>query len=132
VQAQVLRHAVADHLDDPATFARVYDARTQQRVTPFYRAQVAADMTRLAEMDAVAHGAPPPPPPDTPMTRLLAAAGTDPVAFRALIETVTCMAFPEQVVSRPAVRAAIERGTDRVVGPQPGPDRAGLLDLLAA
>ncbi len=130
-QAQLLRQAVAGHLDDPMTFARVYDERTDTVVTPFYWSQIKADRTRAAEMDAIRHGIPPAPP-DPLMTRFQSAAMYDPDVYRGLLEIATCLALPRDVLSRPAVQAGIERYGDAPPLPTPGPDRAELLDLLTA
>jgi 2-polyprenyl-6-methoxyphenol hydroxylase-like FAD-dependent oxidoreductase len=130
LHAQLLRHTVRDHLDDPAVLALAWESRTDEVVGPYYRNQVAADRFRAAEMAALRAGDPPPPRPDSPMTRLLAAAGTDADAYRGLLETVFCTALPEEVTARPAVAAALARPPGPPP-PVPGPDRARLLELLS-
>ncbi|SNR55058.1 FAD-dependent oxidoreductase [Blastococcus mobilis] len=130
-QAQLLRRAVAGHLDDPVTLARVYEERTDAVVAPFYWSQVRADRARAAEMDAIRQGIPPAPP-DPLMIRFQSAAMYDPDVYRGLLEIVTCLTFPRDVLSRPAVQAGIERHGDAAPRPSPGPDRAALLDLLTA
>lgn len=130
VHAQLLRHVVRDGLDRPAEFARAFDERTEDVVAPFYRNQVAADRDRIAEMTAAQQGAPPPAP--NPVTAgLLAAAGVDPDAWRGLLETVLCMAQPQEVLARPAVKTAMDQHGDRRPPAPPGPDRSQLLELLA-
>lgn len=131
VHAQQLRAVVRDHLDDPAGFARAWDEHTERFVTPFYRHQVAADRARIAEMTALRDGVPPPVP-DSPMARLTAAAARDPDAFGGLIETVLCLALAHEVLARPQVADAIQRWGHAAPAPAPGPDRAQLLELLAA
>ena len=130
VHAQLLRAVVAAHLDDPAALAQVWDEATEQVVTPFYRNQVAADQRRIAEMRAVAAGALPPPP-DPVMGRLPVAAAQDADVFRAMIEMLTCLAQPQEVLARPGMRERIVNAVP--VGPPPrwGPDRTELLELLA-
>lgn len=130
VHAQLLRRAVAEHLGDPGTFAQAWDERTEEVVTPFVRNQQAADRSRIAEMSALAEGVGPPGE-DPLMTAFLAAAGVDPMAFRGLLETVLCMAQPQEVLARPEVKAAIAAVGSAVPRPAPGPDRARLLELLA-
>jgi 2-polyprenyl-6-methoxyphenol hydroxylase-like FAD-dependent oxidoreductase len=153
MHAQLLRHTVREHLDDPAAFARAFDARTEDVVGPFYRNQIAADRARAAEMAALRVGRDPargdrprtecgvdaswpdrsllPPRPATPMTRLVSAAAADADAFRGLIETVVCTALPDDVVARPAVAAALGRRNGATPPPPvPGPDRAQLVELL--
>ncbi len=131
IHAQLLRRVVAAHLSDPATFARQWDEATEQSVAPFYRNQIAADQARVAQMDALRQGFDPPQP-DPLMTRFLTAATQDADVFRALIETVVCVALPQEVLARPGMRERIERiGTTEPAKP-PGPDRAQLLQLLDA
>ena len=130
LHAQVLRGVVRRHLDDPAALARACDEQPERVVAPFYRNQVAADRARLAEMSALRNGAAPTPS-DTPMARLLRAAAWDADAFRGVIETVVCVALPEDVLGRPAVAAALEAYGGQAPPPVPGPDRRQLLDLIA-
>jgi 2-polyprenyl-6-methoxyphenol hydroxylase-like FAD-dependent oxidoreductase len=131
MEAQLLRQVVAAHLDDPATFCEAYAWRLDQEVAPYYRGQVRADRQRVAEMIAVREGREPPAP-DPTTARFLAAAGTDADAFRAFIETVQCLALPQEVLARPAVARAVAAVGDDPPPPFPGPDRAALLRLLAA
>jgi hypothetical protein len=65
------------------------------------------------------------------MTRLIVAAGSDPDAFRALIETVQCLALPQDVFQRPGMIETLERHGGEQPNPAPGPDREQLLSLLA-
>jgi 2-polyprenyl-6-methoxyphenol hydroxylase-like FAD-dependent oxidoreductase len=131
VHARLLRHAVRATLDDPAELVRGFHERTDAVVAPFVRSQVATDRFRIAEMIAAREGTDPPP--ANPATRaLLAAAAVDPDAFRGMLEIVLCTAQPAEVLARPAVRAAVERHADDVPAAPPGPDRARLLELLAA
>jgi hypothetical protein len=55
------------------------------------------------------------------MTRLQAAAGGDAGVFRGLLETIQCLAQPQEVLARPEIPP-----------PFPGPNRKELLDLLTA
>jgi flavin-dependent dehydrogenase len=130
VHAQLLRRNVRDHLGDPANFAWAWDEGTEQYVAPFYWNQIRADRARLAEMTALREGRAWTPD-DSAMSRLAAAAPYDADLFRALIETITCMALPQEVTSRPAIKAKIEQ-SDRQALPTPGPDRQQLLNLLTA
>ena len=129
VHAQLLRRTVAKYLDDPAAFARAWDEGTEQQVAPFFRNQIRADRARLAQMSALREGRQPLPP-DPAVGRLLSAAMQDPVLFRAFLETVTCLALPEEVLARPAIAEAVDRLGAEPPPPLPGPDRARLLDLL--
>ena len=129
IQAQQLRAVVAAHLDDPAALALAYDACTEQVVAPYYRNQVAADRVRIAEMSALADGREPPAP-DPVMSRFGAAAMQDADVFRGLIESLTCLATPQEVLSRPGVRERVEECGSAAPPPFPGPDRARLLELV--
>jgi 2-polyprenyl-6-methoxyphenol hydroxylase-like FAD-dependent oxidoreductase len=128
MHAQQLRHAVAAHLDQPARLARAFDQHTAALVAPYYWDKVADDRARLAALTAhrqhrVAD------PPGTPTARLVAAAAYDPDAFRGLIDIISCLALPEQVLARPAVQAAVHR-EHRRPSAIPGPDRDQLLQML--
>ena len=70
-----------------------------------------------------------PGPPGTPTARLLPAAAYDPDAFRGLIDIISCLALPEQVLARPAVQAAVHR-EHRLPPTVPGLDRDQLLHML--
>ena len=56
----------------------------------------------------------------------------DPDVYRALMEIVTCLALPQEVLARPGMQERLERFADAPPPrPTPGPDRARLLELLA-
>ncbi|MGO8960605.1 MAG: FAD-dependent oxidoreductase [Streptosporangiaceae bacterium] len=129
VHAQLLRKTVRAHLDDPAGFARAWDVSTEQLVGPFYQNQIKADRARLAAMSALREGREWSPPASI-MARLTAAASNDADVFRALTETVLCLALPEEVIERPRIREHIEQSGCHAPPPAPGPDRAALLQLL--
>jgi 2-polyprenyl-6-methoxyphenol hydroxylase-like FAD-dependent oxidoreductase len=131
VHAQELRAVVADTLADPAKFALAFDERTEAVVAPFYRNQVAADRARIAQMTAIRDGREPPRS-ESIMARFVAAAAYDPDLFRGLIETVLCMALPQEVLERPGIKDKIEQYGDAEPPAMPGPDRGELLRLLAA
>jgi 2-polyprenyl-6-methoxyphenol hydroxylase-like FAD-dependent oxidoreductase len=129
VHAQLLRRTVRTHLDDPAGFAQTWDEGTEQLVGPFYQNQIKADRARLTAMTALREGREWSPP-DSAMARLTAAASCDADVFRALMETVLCLALPEEVIERPGIRAQIKQSGRHSPPPAPGPDRAQLLHLL--
>src|SRR5215468_8544576 len=129
IHAQLLRRAVREHLDNPGRFAEVWHEYTEEGVQPFYRNQIEADRIRLAEMNAIRHGVEPPPP-TGPTAQLIAAAGSDADAFRALIETVECLALPQDVFQRPGMIEKLERYAGEQAAAAPGPDRKQLLSLL--
>jgi 2-polyprenyl-6-methoxyphenol hydroxylase-like FAD-dependent oxidoreductase len=131
VHAQQLRAVVRDTLADPVAFGLAFDERTEAVVAPFYRNQVAADRARIGEMTAIRDGLQPPRA-NSIMARFMAAAGYDPDVFRGLLETILCMALPQEVLERPGMRDKIEQYRDAEAPPTPGPDREELLRLLAA
>lgn len=130
LHAQLLRQTVRDRLGDPAGFARAWDERTEAMLAPHYRNQISADRIRLAQMDALRAGREPPPD-DSFAAGLLAAANTDPDAFRAFLEIAFCLALPDEVRERPGMREKAERARHEPQQPAPGPDRRQLLRLLA-
>jgi flavin-dependent dehydrogenase len=130
IHAQQFRRVVADHLDDPAALASAWDEATEAAVTPYYRNQIAADRTRMAQMVALRTGAPLPPPEPMSM-RFLTAAMRDADVFRALLEVNLCLALPQEVLARPAVRTRIDQLDPAASPPRvPGPDREQLVGLL--
>ena len=64
------------------------------------------------------------------MSGLAAAAAYDAEAFRALLETVLCLALLQEVFARPGMKDKIAQWADRSA-PFPGPDRRQLMGLLA-
>ncbi|MGH3978380.1 MAG: FAD-dependent oxidoreductase, partial [Pseudonocardiaceae bacterium] len=131
IHAQLLRKAVRAHLDDPAAFARVWDEHTERFVAPYYRNQIAADRVRIAEMNALRNGLESPAP-DSMMGRFVTAAGYDADVFRGLIETVLCLALPQEVLERPGIKGKIDELGQGPPVRIPGPDRDQLLRLLSA
>jgi 2-polyprenyl-6-methoxyphenol hydroxylase-like FAD-dependent oxidoreductase len=129
VHAQRLRDVVRDGLDEPVEFVRRLDAVTETDVSPFFRNQIAADRRRMAEMEA-ARSLTEPPPPGPEMQAIAAAVPRDPDVFRGMLETILCLALPQEVFSRPGFieRVGAFAGEEPIT--PPGPDRAQLLDLV--
>jgi 2-polyprenyl-6-methoxyphenol hydroxylase-like FAD-dependent oxidoreductase len=130
IHAQLLRNAVREHFDNPGVFAQVWDDYTERGVQPYYRNQIAADRARLAEMNAIRQGIEPPVQ-DSPVTRLAMAATYDADVFRALLETVQCLALPQEVLQRPGMMDKVDRYARSEPPSVPGPDREQLLSMLA-
>jgi 2-polyprenyl-6-methoxyphenol hydroxylase-like FAD-dependent oxidoreductase len=133
--AACLRDTVRAHGDDPRAFALAWDEATERELTPWYRATIAGDRARLAEIEAIRAGQPPPPPP-TPAAALARALpqamGLDPDVFRAGVEIIGCLTLPQDVFARPGLaERVLELGQDGNGGPPLGPDREELLKLLA-
>jgi 2-polyprenyl-6-methoxyphenol hydroxylase-like FAD-dependent oxidoreductase len=130
VHAQLLRKTARGYLDDPAGLARAWEEGTERLVAPFYWNQIRADRARLAEMTALRQGREWDPP-DSIVGRLAATAPYDADVFRAFLETVLCLALPQDVVERSGIKDKIEQSGHRTPPPTPGPDRRQLLQLLA-
>jgi 2-polyprenyl-6-methoxyphenol hydroxylase-like FAD-dependent oxidoreductase len=129
IHAQVLRDALRKEPDNPLAFVHAYDAETEKTVAPFYWNQITADRRRIDEMTALREGTEPPPP-DPRVVHFMTAAMCDGDVFRGLLETITCLSTPQQVLARPDIAAKVqELGTDHMFQ-LPGPGRARLLDLL--
>jgi 2-polyprenyl-6-methoxyphenol hydroxylase-like FAD-dependent oxidoreductase len=122
---------IGDHLDDPLALATAHDQMTQARITPWYRDTVGFDRARKAQIDAAIDGRPAPAPAGA-AAELQKAMLYDPDIFRAFLETISMVTPPAEVLARPGLSERILATTrereDFVV---PGPDRAGLLQLLA-
>ena len=130
VHTQLLRRMVREHLSDPAGFAQAWDEGTERLVAPYYWNQIAADRIRLAEMTALREGRPWFPP-DSMMSRLANAARYDAEVFRAFLETLMCLALPQEVIQRPDIKDAVEQLGHKSPPPAPGPNRQQLLQLLS-
>jgi 2-polyprenyl-6-methoxyphenol hydroxylase-like FAD-dependent oxidoreductase len=128
-----LRGVVREHVDDPAAFAEAWDTVTEEELTPWYRATVAVDRARVAEIEAIVAGAPPAKPPEGPAaagTKLPLAARFDPEAFRAMLDIIACLELPRNVLARPGLTDRVLAATDGVeVTPPPAPSRDELLRL---
>lgn len=81
-------------------------------------------------MDALRNGLEPPTP-DSMMGRFGTAAGYDADVFRGLVETVLCLALPQEVVERPGIKDKIDELGKGAPMRMPGPDRDQLLQLLS-
>ena len=130
MHAQRLRPTVAKHAHDPEELALAWHAATEEHVTPFYRNQVKADTTRIAQMKAHQQGAGVPPL-DESWALLSSAATKDADCFRGIMDMVYCLAWPEQVYARPQVAEAMARFGTTEPPPLLGPDRNELLALIS-
>jgi 2-polyprenyl-6-methoxyphenol hydroxylase-like FAD-dependent oxidoreductase len=130
-----LRDVVREHADDPPAFAAAWRAATEQELGPWYRATVAVDRARLAEIDALRAGRAPEPPDDAAAAvraALPLAMGRDADVFRAGLEITGCLALPEEVFARPGLaQRVLALAADGNGAPQWGPDRQQLLRLVA-
>jgi len=129
LHAQRLRHCVRAGLDDAAAFARRFDSATEHDVAPFFHDQVANDRARIAQMEALRNGVDTPA--SEPMTELFGDALLfDADVFRAAMETVTCLALPQEILARPGMAERIATRAGGTPMPFPGPSRDQLLQLI--
>jgi hypothetical protein len=136
MHAVLLRDTLRGHAGDGAALAAAWDEATGRELAPWYESTVAADRTRIAQLQAARTGGPYTVPAD-PASRLRAALplamGADPDVFRGAIEILGCVTPPGEVFARPGfaekvMAAAAARGD----APMPGPDREELLRLVGA
>lgn len=131
LHARALRDSLREHPDDLAAFATAFQGLTEDRVAPYVQAQLRTDRARFAEMDALRRGEPAPAG-DPDAAAFAVAAMEDPEVFRALLEVVTCLALPGEVLARPRIADAVARRRGEVPAPPRGPDRRELVALIAA
>jgi 2-polyprenyl-6-methoxyphenol hydroxylase-like FAD-dependent oxidoreductase len=134
VHAQALRRTLGRHLDsvvDHEALARDWHDVTETSVAPFWETQIAMDRVRLAEMEALRDGREVPAR-EGPLELLLASMETDPVLLRAGAEQLLCLDTAQAILARPEVASRLA-GIGAMPAPVDlrGPDRAGLLELLA-
>ncbi len=130
VQAQALRNAARSSLSDPVALAVEFADLTERDVAPFVHNQMAADRARIAEMEALRNGEEPPAP-NPVMRKVFAALPYDADVFRGMLETILCLAFPQEVLARPGFMERVDAHQDKQPSGAPGPDRKELLALLA-
>jgi 2-polyprenyl-6-methoxyphenol hydroxylase-like FAD-dependent oxidoreductase len=135
MHAQRLRDVVRSSLDDPVRFALEWDAVTEAELAPWYWNQLATDRARLVELEAVREGRTAAPKNITPLppdfVRAGQAAPFDADVFRGVIETVGCLALPQEVFARPGMWEKVEAATPEEPFVTPGPNREELMALLA-
>jgi 2-polyprenyl-6-methoxyphenol hydroxylase-like FAD-dependent oxidoreductase len=135
MHAAGLPEVVREHGDDPRAFGEAWDVSTEERLTPWYRATVAFDRGRRAQVEAIREGRPAPEP-ATPAAKAAAAfivaVRHDPDVFRGFLDVMACLALPQEVMARPGFAERVsELGAAHDAPPPPGPSREQLLALLA-
>lgn len=133
LHARALRDAVRT-MDDPLDLARSWDEVTETEFAPWYWDQLAADRARLGRMAAARSGTTAEPDHGVPLPPEFADAGRamlyDPDVFRAVLETVGCLATPREVFSRPGLWERVTSTPGEAVT-MPGPTREQLLALVS-
>lgn len=131
--AVLLRDLLRTGVGAPAELALQWWDRTAEVIEPWYRATLASDRTRLAEIERDRAGASRAP--DDPAGRLAkamaAGAGRDPDVLRDLLEIGSMLTLPSDVFGRPgAAERALAAGGGAPQYPLPGPDRRTLLSTV--
>ncbi len=138
LHAQCLMRAM-DHLDDPAEFARVFDAATEEELTPYYRDTIALDRGLRDAFDREVLGIAPPEAPagEDPMAemqaRFFALIGQDADVFRGFAKLVGMLDHPMNIVATEPILSKVlafegEAGSDPLAAE--GPSRQELIDLV--
>ena len=132
-----LRDSLRTHGDDPAGLVDEFHRRSEEEIAPWYRAQIAVDRARFAEMEAIRSGSEVPRPTSElarGIASLMSLLAADPDLFRAALEYVGTITPVQEILRRPDVAermaAARERMKDVPRGPMPGPSRDELLRLV--
>ena len=132
--AIALRDAMRSNvLDAPGKFARGFATATADSVEPWYRATLAYDRARLAEVDAEVTGQPHEPDPIWDFTRALtSAAGKDGELLRARLRIAGLLESSDDVLAAPGVfERVIELGSGWRDEPTYGASREEFLQALA-
>jgi hypothetical protein len=131
--AVVLRDVLRDHPHDPADVTMAFDRCTEDILTPWYREQIDRDYQRAAEIRAAIDGRHPGRLGDDPRRQaqaaFLTAAGADPDVARGLMDVMSCLCLPDQVMLRPGLREKVASFAGAEVRATPGPTRSELLAL---
>jgi 2-polyprenyl-6-methoxyphenol hydroxylase-like FAD-dependent oxidoreductase len=134
MHAAALRELLRDAPADPVELQQQWHDATMRTAEPWYRATLAFDEARLAEVDALLEGRAFEPAPDVEVSKALqVAAGKDPEVLRALLEVVNALTIPEEVLARPGLfERVIELGSGWRDEQLPGPSREELVALVSA
>jgi 2-polyprenyl-6-methoxyphenol hydroxylase-like FAD-dependent oxidoreductase len=133
-----LRGVLREAADDPRSVVERFDAVTEERIAPWYHAQIALDRTRFEQMEALREGRDPRTP-ESALAReclgLFRTMTADPDLFRAVLEYAGTITPIQTILRRTDVaeRMAAAAQTLRGSAPQPtpGPTRAELLAIVS-
>jgi 2-polyprenyl-6-methoxyphenol hydroxylase-like FAD-dependent oxidoreductase len=136
LHARCLRDVLRTAGADPRHLVEEFDRRTEADITPWYRAQIAMDRARFAQLEAAREGRPAPPPGELAQRigALMMTMMADPDLFRAGLEYIGTITPVQKVLERRDVaermRVAAEAMQRSAPMATPGPNRRQLLDLL--
>jgi 2-polyprenyl-6-methoxyphenol hydroxylase-like FAD-dependent oxidoreductase len=127
----------ARSLEDPIGLATAWHDATQQTVEPYYRATLAFDRHRLAEIDAGIEGKEyDPGDPEFEITQAMQhAAGQDPEVLRAFLKVAGVLELPADALAAPGVfEKVVELGAGwrAAQAEMPAPNREQLLSIVAS
>jgi 2-polyprenyl-6-methoxyphenol hydroxylase-like FAD-dependent oxidoreductase len=132
-----LRDALRETGGAPRELVEEFHRRTEAGITPWYRAQIAVDRARFAEMNALREGREPQPPEGELARGILSLVSTMPASpdlFRAVLEYVGTITPVQEILQRPAIAEAMQAARHAMKGappmPMPGPNRQQLLELV--
>lgn len=134
-QAIALRDVLREAGDDPFGCAVRLDEVTEATLTPWYRDQVDRDRQRAAEMTAALEGRQvegQADPARQMQAAFLAGAAQDPELARALLETMSCLALPQEMMARPGFVEKVLSFVGSPVPQVPAPARSELLRLVGS
>jgi 2-polyprenyl-6-methoxyphenol hydroxylase-like FAD-dependent oxidoreductase len=138
MHARALRDVIRQTAGEPQALVDAFQETTERAFTPWYRAQLAVDRARFAEMDALREGRPVPESADPLWLQIRALLGTmiaDPDLFRAALEYFATITPVQDLLARAEVQRGMQAAAERLRGvppPKPaGPDRQQLLAMLA-
>jgi 2-polyprenyl-6-methoxyphenol hydroxylase-like FAD-dependent oxidoreductase len=136
IHALRLRDVLRSSGEDPASLVHDFDRRTEEEITPWYRAQLARDRARFSEMEALREGREPQPLTDglaRDIESLFLTMIADPDLFRLALEYLGTITPIQQILERPGVPEAIRAAREALKGSPvriPGPNRQQLLELV--
>lgn len=137
LHALQLRDTLRQGSDNPRALVDEFDRRTESEISPWYHAQIAADRTRFAQMEAAREGRDAPPPEGElarQITSLLMAMPADPDLFRDGLEYIGTLTPIQTILARPPVAERLRAAGERMKGapprPMPGPNRDQLLEIV--
>jgi 2-polyprenyl-6-methoxyphenol hydroxylase-like FAD-dependent oxidoreductase len=134
VHAAALRDVLHDPPDDPLELAVCWHNATMRAVEPWYRATLAYDNQRLAQIEAARESRPFEADPEYDLTRsMMSASMKDPEVLRAFVAVASVLELPSEVLADPGVLDKVRRlgGGWREEDELPGPNREQLCAIAS-